>query len=83
MARSPFGRQDLSRKKTRLRPPKHKTGPAYRRVWFVVDGAVLDALKHHPEYIAQGKTRACRESITKRVTGAMLSFMSQDKEGRQ
>jgi len=64
-------------KKNRIRPVKDP--PLYRQLWFVVDGAVMDALRHHPEYLAtEYRTRfgerTVRNSINKRVTGALTSY---------
>jgi len=64
----------------RLLPPKGSR--SYRQLWRVVDGAVIDALKHHPDYIRAGKTRSARESIVKRVTGAVLGYAAQAAWGR-
>lgn len=45
----------------------------YRRMWRVINGAVADAFKMHPDYVEPERRRAARESIVKRVTGAVLS----------
>lgn len=53
-------------------PPPKKGDEDYRRLWRMVDGAVRDALKHHPNYVANGIShRDVRNSIVKRVTGAV------------
>lgn len=61
-------------KKTRpnSRPPPHKDTAEYRRIWRVVDGAVADAFKCHPDYLARAEP-AVRVSINKRVVGALLA----------
>lgn len=60
-----------------MRPHKRSLAPKgdahYRRVWRCVNGAVADALAMHPEYIAPALRRTARESIVKRVTGAIVS----------
>jgi hypothetical protein len=55
-----------------------------RQIWRVVDGAVRDAFDHHPDYLTtKGSRAACaRRSINKRVTGAILSYLEQSKQGR-
>lgn len=65
----------------RTKPPPEKTHPLYREVWRVVDGAVADAFKMHPDYLSKkGRTgRAARRSIVKRVVGAVLGFAEQAK----
>lgn len=47
---------------------------AYRQLWRVVDGAVFDALYTHQDYLTEKGKRSARESIVKRVTGAVLGF---------
>lgn len=64
----------------RIKPVK--PGKLYHRVWRELDGAIMDCFKHHPEYVVQGKMRSCRESLIKRTTGAVMSFLEQSREGR-
>lgn len=48
----------------------------------MVDGAVADAFNMHPDYLSDhGKSRA-RQSIVKRVTGAVSSFVEKSAKGR-
>lgn len=60
----------------KTKPPKGDD--LYKKIWRVVDGAVADAFMHHPDYLTQkGKSfRAARNSVVKRVTGAMTSFVA-------
>nr|USU32853.1 hypothetical protein NG677_03915 [Methylobacterium sp. OTU13CASTA1] len=61
----------------RLQPEKPGS-PDYRQIWRVVDGAVASALEAHPDYVAPGrKVRTVRNSIVKRVTGAILGYAEQ------
>lgn len=71
-------------KRRRLRPPPQKTMARYRQLWRVVDGAVADAFTCHPNYLTEaGKFRSvARQSIVKRVTGAVLSYAEQSARGR-
>jgi len=59
----------------RTAPPKR--GLAYEQLWRVVDGAVADAFLMHPEYLTKAGERTARQSINKRVVGAVLSFAGQ------
>lgn len=62
----------------RTKSPPHKTAKAYRELWRVVDGAVADALGMHPDYLATtARERTVRNSINKRVVGAVLGFAQQ------
>jgi len=47
--------------------------PRYEKLWRVVEGAVVDALKAHPEYITKRGRRSMVTSVTKRVVGALAS----------
>ena len=53
----------------RIKPPKG--GPYYKQVWQVVDGALIDCIKMHPEYFPTGQLTVIRNSIVKRITGAV------------
>jgi len=65
----------------RLAPEKIDS-QAYRQLWRIVDGAVRDAFAHHPEYLGTVRERTVRNSIVKRVTGAVLGYAEQTAEGR-
>lgn len=58
-----------------------RTG-AYAELWGVVDGAVTDAFNTHPDYLTAKGQRSARTSVTKRVTGTVLSFAVQAARGR-
>lgn len=61
----------------RLRPEK-PDAPGYRQIWRMVDGAVAQAFAAHPEYLAPGaRVRTVRNSIVKRVTGAIHGHAAQ------
>jgi hypothetical protein len=68
-------------KKERLRTPRNKPGAEYKAIWRLIDGAILDALKHHPEYIAPERQQAARNSIIKRATGNVVGYLAQAKRG--
>lgn len=59
----------------RARIAPRNADPVYRQFWRLIDGAVRDALLNHPDYIARGKSpRRVRQSIVKRVTGALMGY---------
>lgn len=63
------------RPRKRVAVPSGKDGELYRRLWRVVDGAVADALSHHPEYVTKGiSPRVVRASVNKRVVGAIVAL---------
>ena len=66
----------------RTKPQKgHRT--AYSQLWRVVDGGVRDAFAMHPEYLVRSDMGyAVRNSIVKRVTGAVHSYAVQAARGR-
>lgn len=55
---------------------------AYGQLWRIVDGAVADALKAHPDYLTDKGTRSARSSIVKRVTGAVIGYAGETAKGR-
>ena len=57
-----------------------KSGP-YRQLWRIVEGAVNDAFKNHPDYLTPKGRRNARSSIVKRVTGTVLSFAVEAARG--
>jgi len=60
--------------KKRVKPPPGKTGD-YHALWKLVDGAVEDALTHHPDYLGKDvRRKVVRNSINKRVVGAVLGY---------
>jgi hypothetical protein len=65
----------------RTKPPKGDK--IYRRLWRVVDGAVADAFKMHPDYLTEKgrRGRAARLSVVKRVIGAVVGFAGQSAKG--
>lgn len=59
-----------------LRCPKPEIR-AYADLWPVVSGAIHDALKCHPDYVRSGRRATARNSIAKRVVGAVLAYATQ------
>lgn len=55
---------------------------AYAELWGVVDGAVVDAFKSHPDYLTPKGRKSARTSVVKRVCGTVLSFAEQSARGR-
>jgi hypothetical protein len=66
----------------RIRPQKF-AGSDYRQIWRIVDGAVAQAFNDHPEYLAPGaRVRTVRNSIVKRVAGAVTGHAAQSARVR-
>lgn len=57
------------------RPQKELPHSMYHKIWRIVDGAVKDALYHHPDYLTPKGRVSARESIVKRATGAVKGFI--------
>jgi hypothetical protein len=49
----------------------------YKQLWRVVEGSVRDAFNRHPDYLTPKGRKSASVSITKRVTGTVLSFAVQ------
>lgn len=54
---------------------------AYSQLWGIVDGAVADAFKCHPDYLTPKGRRSAKTSVVKRVTGTVLSFAEESAKG--
>lgn len=67
---------------TRIRSRCPKDIRAYSELWTIVDGAVSDAFKMHPDYLAPKRRRAAQNSVTKRVVGAVFGFANQSFAGQ-
>lgn len=53
----------------------------HRRLWVLVEGAVVDAFRCHPDYLTTKGEKAAVESITKRVVGQIVGHAKQTREG--
>jgi hypothetical protein len=53
----------------------------HARLWRAIEGAVVDAVKSHPEYYTDAARKNMVGSITKRAVGAVLSLASETREG--
>ena len=67
----------------KLKPPPEKTSTEYAKLWRVVDGAVRRCFDAHPEYVWNCNQVVARNSINKRVVGAVLSFAVEAAKARQ
>lgn len=57
------------------KPPKEKRDdPLYAAIWRIVDLGVAQAFADHPDYLTRHGHDAARESINKRVTGALYGI---------
>mgnify|MGYP000070676106 CR=1 FL=1 len=53
------------------------------RLWRMVEGAVVDAFRSHPDYLTDRGNAHAVESITKRVVGTLAGHAQQvRKDGR-
>lgn len=63
----------------RIKPLKIPS-PVYRQFWRIVDGAVRDALRSHPSYLAPGaRERTVRNSLNKRIVGALAGYVAETR----
>jgi hypothetical protein len=53
----------------------------HQRLWRMVEGAVVDALRSHPEYLTARGERSAVASITKRVVGNLTGHAKQTLAG--
>lgn len=75
---------DTMTKRRRVQPPPQKSSTPYRRLWRVVEAAVVEAFKAHPDYLApagRSHSNAVR-SITKRVTGQIIGYAEESAKRR-
>lgn len=59
--------------RTNKRNPVYLKHNKNRKLFRIIEGAVVDAMKQHPEYFTDKAGHSCVASITKRVMGAVLS----------
>lgn len=72
----------MAKQPKRARPPK-RPSKEWIQTWRIVDGAIRDTFRHHPEYLAKGIREAdVRISIAKRTVGLLTSFAEQSARGR-
>lgn len=53
----------------------------HMRLYRMVEGAVVDALRSHPEYLTERGERSAVASITKRVVGHLVGHAKQTLAG--
>lgn len=68
-----------------MRRHKHTRAPKqdrlYQQLWRVVDGAVASTFQAHPGYIPEHyREKNIRDSINRRVVGALIGFCVNDLE---
>lgn len=51
------------------------------RLWRMVEGAVTDAFRSHPEYLTEAGARSAIESVTKRVVGSLVGHAQETRKG--
>lgn len=70
------------RKKIKGKPYPPKGDDHFHDIWRVVDGAILDTIKHHPNYFntTMGvRAYNVRMSLNKRIVGALMSYEKRGK----
>ena len=67
------------RRSRRLVARKHA---AHAWLWRMVEGAVVDAFRSHPDYLTERGTASAVESITKRVVGTLAGAKEVREDGR-
>lgn len=55
--------------------------PEHVRLWRMVEGAVVDALRQHPDFITEKGRQSLVASVTKRVVGNLLGHAQQTLRG--
>jgi hypothetical protein len=55
----------------KLKPPKELPHSTYHAIWRIIDGAVREVIKSHPEYFNEKRHFEIRRSIVKRATGSI------------
>lgn len=63
----------------RYRPPAMNKRD-HARLWRLVEGAVIDAFRAHPDYLTETGQRAAVKSITKRVTGQIAGHAQEARK---
>ena len=52
----------------------------HKRLYMLIQGAVIDAFNAHPDYLQNGKRSVAITSITKRVAGLIINNLHLVKE---
>ena len=53
----------------------------HQRLWALVEGAVIDAFRSHPDYLTDRGAQLAAGSITKRVVGQLVGHAQQTLAG--
>ncbi|PZX03774.1 hypothetical protein [Celeribacter halophilus] len=53
----------------------------HARLWRMVEGAVVDAFKSHPDCLTERGARIAVESVTKRVVGTLVGHAKETQKG--
>ena len=71
----PSAKRSLKHSRARVKQKDHQ------RLWRMVEGAVLDAFKSHPDYLTDIGAPVAVESITKRVVGTLVGHANETRKG--
>lgn len=53
----------------------------HQRLWALVEGAVIDAIRSHPDYLTDRGAQLAAGSVTKRVVGQLVGHAQQTLAG--
>jgi hypothetical protein len=68
-------------KRTHDNNPSKVKYKEYHTLWNIIEGAVVDAMKHHPDYFTKKGLDSLTTSITKRVVGAVIHNAKRTRKG--
>lgn len=64
-------------RRSSLKSPARMKRQDHQRLWRMVEGAVIDALQSHPDYLTPKGEQSAVESITKRVVGQLVGHATE------
>lgn len=69
-------------RRTPHRSPARVKAESHQQLWRLVEGAVYDAFRAHPDYLTARGERLAVQSITKRVVGQLVGHASEARKRR-
>lgn len=70
----------MTARRASARSPAYMAAAEHRRLWRMVEGAVVDAFMAHPDYLTAKGAHSAVESITKRVVGNLVGHAKGTRE---
>lgn len=68
-------------KRPSRRHPSYMKQAEHHRLWSLIEGAVVDAFRQHPDYLTPKGEGSAVNSITKRVIGQLVGNAKRTREG--